>query len=320
MKKKRFFIGLFTIAIFSSCSESSYLLDNEQELDVLTRSYEALVLSEDSAKIETRADRDTIQAIMDAYVTEMMNRNAVAKEKVMRTAYSTTNNLVAVFKVGSCGSYKELEIIVDCEDRKGKSNTNGNVGDTYVDGNENVHLKFCLVEANRYYPGGVLLIDRPSACPHNLEQILVRGHDTEDSAERNSVVCNHLDYDTPAKISTWFTQIGRNVNLAWGFPNFGDPLYPAIGPASGIKYGLLSNGAASTGTIYFDDEDSSNKNFLQLWSYGVSSPKDYPDGYHSNWGITVDKNTKYSVSVSTDTKFHRNNIYKAYPRPPYPGS
>lgn len=317
MKKKRFFIGLFTIAIFSSCSESSYLLDNEQELDVLTRSYEASVLSEDSAKIETRADRDTIQAIMDAYVTEMMNRNAVAKEKVMRAAYSETD-LVAVFKVGSCGSYKELEIIVDCEDRKGRSNTNGNVGDTYVDGNENVHLKFCLVEANRYYPGGVLLIDHTPYSPYNRENIVVRGHDTEDSDEKNRASGNHLYYNNNANLSQWLTQIGRNVNLAWGFPN-GDPLYHPVGPASGIKYGLLSNGAASTGTIYFDDEDSSNKNFLQLW-HGGTFDKNLGEGLQSWYGIDANKNTTYNVSVSTDTKFHRNNIYNAYPRPPYPGS
>lgn len=317
MKKGGFLLGLLTIAVFSSCSENSYLLDNEQELDVLTRSYEASILNEDSAKIETRASEDTIQAIMDAYVTEMMNREAVAKEKVMRAAYSQ-NNVVAVFKVGSCGSYKELEIFVDCEDRKGKSNTNGNVGDTYVDRNENVHLKFCIVEANRYYPGGVLLIDRPASCPYNLANIVVRGHDTEDSNQKNITSGTHSDYNDNVKISKWLTQVGKNVNLAWGFPT-GDPLYYPVGPVSGIKYGLLSALGASTGTILFDDEDSNNKNFLQLW-HGGTFDKNLGDGLYASYGIDANKNTTYNVSVSTDTKFYRNNIYYAYPRPPYPGS
>lgn len=317
MKQKNFFVGLLTIAVFSSCSENSCLLDNEQELGVLTRSYEASILDEDSAKVETRADDATIQAIMDAYVTDIMNSDAVAKQKVMRAVYSE-NNLVAVFKVGSCGNYQELEIHVDCEDRRGKSNTKGNVGDTNVDGNENVNLKFCLVEANRYYPGGVLLIDRTPSCPYNLENIVVRGHDTEDNNEKNSVKSTHSYYNNNDNLSHWLTQVGRNVNLAWGFPK-GDPLYYPVGPASKINYGLLSAVGASTGTIYFDDEDSNNKNFLQLWHRGTFD-KDLGEGLHASYGIDADKNTTYNVSVSTDTKFYRNNIYYAYPRPSYPAN
>lgn len=312
MKKGSAFIGLFSLALLSSCGESSSLLDNEQELNVLTRSYELAAPDEDGEKIETRADPDTIQAIMDAYVTDMMNRDAVAKEKVMRSAYSE-NNLVGVFKVGSCGNYKELEILVDCEDRNGKSNTSGNVGDTYADGNENIRLKFCLVEANRYYPGGVLLIDRPSASPHNLERIVVREHDTEDKNEKNEVITTHPDYDTNDKLSSWLTKVGRNVTLAWGFPMLGDPQDYPLGPVSGIKYGLLSGLGASTGTIHFDDEDKNNKNFMQLWSYGTFQ-KDLGDGLHTAYGIVADKNTTYNVSVSTDSKFFQKNLYCAYPR------
>lgn len=317
MKKRNFFVGVLTMAVLASCGENSGLMDNEEELNALTRSYEVAVSDEDSLKVETRAHKDTIQAIMDAYVTDIMNRDAIAKEKVMRAAYSE-NNLVAVFKVGSCGSYKELEITVDCEDRRGKSSTSGNVGDTYVDGNENVHLKFCLVEANRYYPGGVLLIDRTPSCPYNLENIVVRGHDTEDSAEHNIVGGTHMEYDTKEEVSKWLTQVGKNVNLAWGFPK-GDPLYYPVGPVSGIKYGLLSTPGASTGTIFFDDEDSSNKNFLQLW-HRDTFDKDLGEGLQVSYGIDAYKNTLYNVSVSTDTKFYRNNMYYAYPRPAYPGS
>lgn len=312
MKQKNFFVGVLTMAVLASCGENSGLMDNEQGLNALTRSYEVALSDEDGEKIETRADKDSIQAMMNEYVTAMMNRTAVAKEKVMRTAYSAQSDLVGVLKVGSCGNYKELIISVDCEDRRGKSSTSGNVGDSNVDGNENVHLHFCLVEATRYYPGGVLLVNRTPSCPRNLQRIVVRSHDTEDGNEKNRVESTHPDYNTNEGISKWLTQVGRNVTLAWGFPIGDDRVYP-VGPVSKINYGLLSGLSASTGTIYFDDEDRNNKNWLQLWS-GETFQKDLGEGLHVSYGIEANKNTTYNVSVSTDSKFWRNNIYYAYPR------
>ena len=47
---------------------------------------------------------------------------------------------------------------MDCEDKKSDSYTTGNVGASYVE-NGNVNFVFCLTNANRYYPGGVLLVD-----------------------------------------------------------------------------------------------------------------------------------------------------------------
>ena len=87
-----------------------------------------------------------------------MNRESVAKERVMRTAYAAATNVVGVFKISSCGTYKELRISMDCEDKRDNSYTTGNVGATYIE-NGNVNFVFCLTNANRYYPGGVLLVD-----------------------------------------------------------------------------------------------------------------------------------------------------------------
>lgn len=312
MKKRNLFAGVLVMAVFASCGENTDLMDNEQEFSALTRSYEVSVLAEDSLKVETRADKDSIKMMMDEYVNMIMNQTAVAKEKVMRTAYSTAATVVGVLKVGSCGNYKELEIQVDCEDRNGKSKTTGNVGDSNVDGNENIHLRFCLVEANRYYPGGVLLVNRTPSCPRNLKRIVVRMHDAEDNNQKNVVKSTHADYNTNEGISQWLTQVGKNVTLAWGFPIGDDRVFP-IGPASNIKYGLLCAMGASTGTIYFDDEDRNNKNGLQLW-YGGTYQKDLADGLHASYGIEANQNTTYNVSVSTDSKFRTNNMYYAYPR------
>ena len=38
---------------------------------------------------------------MDEYEQELMNRQSVAKERVMRTAYTGTTDVVGVFKVES---------------------------------------------------------------------------------------------------------------------------------------------------------------------------------------------------------------------------
>lgn len=100
----------------------------------------------------------------------------VAKEKVMRTAYGATSPRVGVFRVGSCGNYKYLSIKIDCENGNSKTSVSGNVGDTYVDGGDNMRLEFCMVDAGFRYPGGVFLFEDVP-----LETMtLVRYHDTED--------------------------------------------------------------------------------------------------------------------------------------------
>ena len=113
---------------------------------------------DEGEKIETLASEAEIQASMDEYKAELMNRESVAKERVMKTAYAAATNVVGVFKISSCGTYKELRISMDCEDKRDNSYTTGNVGATYIE-NGNVNFVFCLTNANRYYPGGVLLVD-----------------------------------------------------------------------------------------------------------------------------------------------------------------
>ena len=80
--------------------------------------------------------------LKDNYIAEIMGRLEVAKEKVMRTAYSAASPRVGVFKVGSCGNYKYLAIVIDCENGRSKTRVEGNVGDSFVDGNDNMHLEF----------------------------------------------------------------------------------------------------------------------------------------------------------------------------------
>lgn len=138
MKNFNFLLMLCGAVAFASCSESSLLGDNEMALIELNQTYElaeadskGLDDEDDGPKIETIADEATIKESMDKYITEMMNRQSNAKERVTRSA-DGLDGLVGVFKVGSCGSYKELEIKLDCEDKRTISKVTGKVGDSSV--------------------------------------------------------------------------------------------------------------------------------------------------------------------------------------------
>ena len=138
---------------------------------------------------------------MDEYEQELMNRQSVAKERVMRTAYTGTTDVVGVFKVESCGTYKELTLYLDAEDTRQNSKIEGYVGDTFVDNNGNVRFKFCLTEATQYYPGGVFLVDHINYSQFGgTMDILVRYHDCDDKHTDNKIIDILLDPSTPELI------------------------------------------------------------------------------------------------------------------------
>lgn len=174
--KRNIFIALAAFAICSSCSDSYYLPETERDLAQLNSEYDDVKAKEaddEGEKIETLASEVEIQASMDEYKAELMNRESVAKERVMRTAYAAATNVVGVFKISSCGTYRELKITMDCEDKKSDSYTTGNVGASYVEGG-NVNFVFCLTNASRFYPGGVLLVDHI-----NYNETFTQGYTTQ---------------------------------------------------------------------------------------------------------------------------------------------
>lgn len=270
----------------------------------------------DTVKIETIADEQAIQASMDEYEQEIMNRQSVAKERVMRTAYTGITDVVGVFKVGSCGTYKELGLNLDAEDTRQNSKISGYVGDTFVDSNGNVRFKFCLTEATQYYPGGVFLVDHISYNQFGgTLKVLVRHHDCDDKHTKNTIVgSTHPKYQRIEDLGG-HTLVNSNAALAWAYPPY--PLnqwghIPGIGPRNSIKYGVLAYAPAikDLGMIYVDDEDSSNKNWLKTYNgytyEGISS------GHQSWYGIDATDNTRYYVLLSTNKGFAYNNVF--YPR------
>lgn len=328
---KNIFIALAALVIGSSCSDNNYLPEIEKELVNLDNEYVVSSLvdeDDDSQKIETLADEASIQQAMDEYVQTLMNNSATAKQRIMRTVSSYTPNVVGVFKVGSCGTFKELTLLIDAEDRRDASRIEGEVGDSYVDGPGNVHLKFCLVSASRYYPGGVFLVGpinytlilpklAGSLNPtYRYMDIIVRYHDTEDKNPSNMVHSTHPDYPDALSISTGYTQVGNNAALAWGFPvlmnNSIIAQYPSapgyIGPGGNIKYGVLST--ASSGYIHIDDEDKNNKNWIKCYRLGTNLDNSFNATQAKNiYGILANGNTDYTIIVSTSEGFRKANRF-----------
>lgn len=250
---------------------------------------------------------------MDEYEQELMNRQSVAKERVMRTAYTGTTDVVGVFKVESCGTYKELTLYLDAEDTRQNSKIEGYVGDTFVDNNGNVRFKFCLTEATQYYPGGVFLVDHINYSQFGgTMDILVRYHDCDDKHTDNKIIdSTHPEYQRIDQLGG-YTVVNSNVALAWAYPPYPRNQWgyiPGVGPRNSIKYGVLAYAYTieDLGMIYVDDEDSSNKNWLK--SYKGYTYKDKLSGDQGMYGINATDNTRYYVLLNTNKGFALNNIF-----------
>lgn len=318
---KKHLLFAFLGALACSCSNSYDLLENDMELAKAAEDYELTTRSvdgeTDTIKIETVADEAAIQATMDEYTTKLMNNPAIAKQKVMRTLYNTSCDVVGVFKIGSCGVYKEIDLYMDAEDTGARSKTVDNVGDTFVSGNGNIHFKFCLTEASQFYPGGVFLLDhidyeQAYGGEKSTMQVVVRYHDCDDKHTKNNVTSTDPNYDTIEKLSHGFTQIDNNAALAWAFPSrfktaFVGAAY--FGPKSPIQYGVLAGSKnAISGRIYVDDEDSDNKNWTRLYvdlTLRATLKGDCPE-----YGLEAGGNTWYNLTLSTDyDRFVKLNNY-----------
>lgn len=81
--KKHLLFTLLGVLTCYSCSNSYDLLENDMELAKAAADYEVSTRSmeenADTVKIETVADEETIQKLMDDYVTELMNRTSIAE-------------------------------------------------------------------------------------------------------------------------------------------------------------------------------------------------------------------------------------------------
>lgn len=247
---------------------------------------------------------DFLSAVTSAAVTV---RNSATGEIVYSSVEMNVTTLRIDLTGKSAGEYS-LEI---------------GIGDTILSGDfllevegGNVNFVFCLTNASRFYPGGVLLVDHINynetftqgyTTQARKIDVIVRHHDTEDSDPRNRIETSDERYTDNLK---GYSSVDGNVTLAWGFPSM--PLFNLasyVGPV-GIQYGLLSTTQAATGTIRCDDEDKKNKNWIQRYNVGYTLDDSFNEAKAlGDFGITANGNTTYSVSLSTDAKFKNNNRF-----------
>lgn len=316
--------------LLCSCNENLYLSETEVGLTELTAEYESLKYHEEKSagedsnkKEESMASKLEISTSMNDYITSLKNQANTAKQMVTRSLYSTTNKVVGVFKVNTCGKYKELRLSIDCEDSREKSKIEGNVGASFVDENGNVNLVFCLVDARPYYPGGVLLVDHITYAENLNDQglhgmkaldVIVRHHDTEDNNPSHYVFSTDSRYKRKQDIKG-FSKIETDVDLAWAFPEYGPEVSSRFIGAGDIKYGVLGKSLQTekhvSGLIHFDDEDHHNKNWVKRFRLGSKEEviKGGEEEILRKYAITANRNTIYGVILSTDDCFYKGNIY-----------
>ena len=99
--KRNIFIALAAFAICSSCSDSYYLPETEQDLAQLNSEYDDVKAKEaddEGEKIETLASEAEIQASMDEYKADLLNSESVAIELVLRDVYASKGVLLVYLK------------------------------------------------------------------------------------------------------------------------------------------------------------------------------------------------------------------------------
>ena len=206
-------------------------------------------------KYETEASKDLKQKIMGAMINSYSKTNAIP---------AINSEIFGVFKDGSCGSYRELDIKMDCEDNNSASSTKGYTGNTTVDGGD-IYYRFCLINDRKNFPQistgkyAVLSLDRHQST-NGINISFDRYFDNEDHDNQNAVVLNAKDRPLPFNR---FAGINIDQNSSLSFllilKNAAGAAKPPV--LAGVStYGVIGSFGSEKGYIYSDDEDFRNAN------------------------------------------------------------
>ena len=253
---------LLLASIFYGCQKENVTHnDYKQETDKIETSI-ASGLTKDKSYItnfpkqETEASEDLKQKIMRAMITSYSKTNAIP---------ATISEIFGVFKDSSCGSYRELDIKMDCEDNNQASTTKGYTGTTAVSNIGDIYYKFCLVNDRKKFPQistgnyAVLSLDRHQST-NGVNISFDRYFDNEDHDNQNAVVFNAKDQPLPFNR---FAGINIDQNSSLSFllilKNSAGAAKPPV--LAGVStYGVLGSFGSEKGSIYSDDEDFRNAN------------------------------------------------------------
>ena len=299
INKKLSLLAIAFVFVFTSCEQEP---EEMEQLQTLTQEIEKIetLYKEGDIKIENDLSEEKIETVASPELMEKLERELL-KSYTKQTTYSKTSafGYVGVFRDGTCGSYEELYVKMDCEDRRTNSYEGGYTGDSgVVDGrHENVVFRFCFVPngfKRTTYDFAVLNVS--STVPSGISRIR-RHFDNEDNSNGNILMRNNVR-------KYGFYQMGSNYFYKNTILSF--LYYPRISttntPSSvGFPYGVLGRFGNAQGYIRSDDEDSRNANWCKLWKYN-----DTNNGYDSEKEIR--SNIPNIMDVGSNTKLYISRI------------
>lgn len=262
---------VLSIAMYSCQEEGSLTIENGEDLTQEIEKIETTYVEGD-VKIENFFKSEKIETEASLELKEMLDKELMLSYVKQKThSKSNSNGYVAVFKDITCAGNDELIVHMDCEDGSGSdTDTVDYKGDAYIDVNDNMVFKFCIVpndfkQTNHDY--AVLNLD--STVPSGAIRI-DRKYDNEDHNNKNKSTTNGT-VTTGWKGYTLLS--GRNLvfSFLWyqesaTVQNISslDMTYAVLG-----KFGV--DNEFNRGALITDDEDSRNANRCYIYTNGVAN-------------------------------------------------
>jgi hypothetical protein len=276
---------VITFLFLVGCKKEQNKEQNESSVNTLTDEIDKVVTiyQDGDVKIETIADpgfQKIETSAPESYKDKV--RQELEKSYSKQTTYlKSAGNTVGVIKSGTCGSYKELYVYMDCEDSNNKTRIDGKwIGDIDVFGG-NVALHFCVITGAYFQPTNhdyAVLNLSTNSVPNGVYRV-VRTFDNEDSRNQNSATLN----GAPVKYLYGDCNFYYDTQLSFYY-------YPAVSSATpfpnlGFLYGVFGNWGSidDKGSLFVDDEDGNNGNILvqQKWQNNQLQPEEKTSGIPS---------------------------------------
>lgn len=349
MKRNFLFLLSFVIILMTACSQNDEITDevNNSALAKAEMTYEQYLkgytLEEVMAPKDEKTPTKTPETVADDELMKLIQdslESTYSKTRVRTRAIVELLPYMGVFKVKTCGNYPELQVFMDNEDGgdwarvegvNGFNSLDKNFPYTYVDGNRNTWLTFCLVMADQtymipngygalYFAGGNATLIAENAKKLMPEQhvtdpdhsgyyptitFLERFHDNEDNNNKNKAIYKGVStgpgYNPLGDVYPGFTPrptyVGeKNTMLTWMFPTR-EPL-KVFHP--GFSYGVLTHFDIPNIEIHIDDENGKNTNSIskvEWMSTGAGYLRTPLNRYGSYNGISASENTVYKVKI-----------------------
>lgn len=247
-------------------------------------------LTEEIARVETRYKEGDIKIEIpwepgfekNEQITspryDLKIRQELEKSYSKQTTYlKSAGNTVGVIKNGSCGSYQELYIFMDCEDSGAASSETGWNGDCWVQPSaRNVTLFFCVVDGAYFQRTNVdyaVLNLSSSAWPSGVSKIR-NWMDNEDKGNINKITqggtgqTNGTSIGGTNKYDNWYGETGVGSNTMLGYYYYPKTTTTTAFPSlNGISYGVFGSFGTEKGQIFIDNEDGASSWVgVSLWT------------------------------------------------------